>query len=99
MTCLPLTESATSAFRDILPPFTDELAGDFIARARLRADDELRAQEDAIYDLHSEAADARRHKRPMRTPVDINVIHQRHCAMNWLVGYLGQSWDDVTPDT
>jgi hypothetical protein len=85
-----------SAFR--LPPFTEETADEFISRARLRDEAELSAQSERIYDLHVEAADARRHRRPLKEPVDIHIIHQRHHAINWIMGYLGQDWDDVTPD-
>lgn len=27
------------------------------------------------------------------------VVKERHYALNWLVGYMDQAWDDVTTDT
>lgn len=86
-------------FRDRLPPFTDESVEKFVQEARLRSDDQLSRESDRIYDLHCEAVDARRHGRLSRERVDIHVIHQRHHAISWIMGYRGQDWDVVTPDT
>ncbi len=95
---LPGADRKCEAMAFRLPPFTDETADEFISRASLRGEAELSAQSERIYDLHVEAADARRHQRPTRMPVDVHIIHQRHYAINWIMGYLGQDWDDVTPD-
>jgi Domain of unknown function (DUF4272) len=27
------------------------------------------------------------------------VVYERHYALNWLMNYLGQAWDDVSTDT
>jgi len=31
--------------------------------------------------------------------VDCEVVMERHHALNWLIGYQGQEWDDVSTDT
>ena len=28
-----------------------------------------------------------------------SVVYERHYALNWLIGYCDQSWDEVTTDT
>jgi hypothetical protein len=33
------------------------------------------------------------------TVVDIEIIQERHHAINWVIGYEGLSWDEVTTDT
>jgi predicted RNA binding protein YcfA (HicA-like mRNA interferase family) len=30
---------------------------------------------------------------------DSGVVWERHYALNWLIGYCGQDWDDITTDT
>lgn len=30
---------------------------------------------------------------------DAGVVQERHHALNWLIGYCGQDWDDITTDT
>lgn len=32
-------------------------------------------------------------------PLDAGVAYERHYALNWLIGYQGQAWDDVSTDT
>jgi uncharacterized protein DUF4272 len=31
--------------------------------------------------------------------LDSGVVYERHYALNWLIGYMGREWDDVTTDT
>jgi len=31
--------------------------------------------------------------------VDAGIVIERHAALNWLIGYMGQSWDEITTDT
>jgi len=31
--------------------------------------------------------------------VDCEMVVERHHALNWLIGYQGQDWDDVSTDT
>ena len=30
---------------------------------------------------------------------DSGVVEEHHYALNWLIGYCGQDWDDITTDT
>ncbi|WP_354413881.1 DUF4272 domain-containing protein [Variovorax atrisoli] len=58
---------------------------------------------DAAYEIQEfhVVALQRRMSRPNYQPsvsaVDEGVVRERHHAINWLVGYCGQSWDDVQP--
>ncbi|MGH7024611.1 MAG: DUF4272 domain-containing protein [Caulobacteraceae bacterium] len=96
----PSTEQCdTSEFQDVPPPFADVSVPAFIARAMLRPDAELIEMADLVLDLHWAARDAQLNNRAPRSPVDIEVIQERHHAINWVIGYEGQPWDEVTSDT
>jgi hypothetical protein len=86
-------------FQDILPPFAEVSVSAFIARAALRPDDELMALADKMLDQHAEARRAMLAGTPPRYPVDTEIIQERHHAINWVIGYEGLPWDDVTTDT
>jgi len=89
----------TAVFQEILPPFAAVSVPQFISSAGLRSDEELIAMADAILDLHWEARDAKLKGREPLKPVDIEVIQERHHAINWVIGYDGSDWDEVTSDT
>ena len=89
----------TAVFQKILPPFAEVDVKAFIARSTLRPDAELIAMADEMRDLHWEARDARSKARPLRTPVDMGIIQERHHAINWVIGYYRLPWDEVTTDT
>jgi hypothetical protein len=92
-------ECDTAVFQKLLPPFVPISVTDFVAAARLRPDVELTAMADATLKLHWEVRDARRRGGTPRIPVDMEVIQERHHAINWVIGYDGLPWDEVTTDT
>lgn len=89
----------TAVFRGLLPPFAPISVSGFVAAARLRPDAELIAMADATLSLHWEARHARLNGSTPRMPVDMEVIQERHHAINWVIGYDGLPWDEVTTDT
>jgi hypothetical protein len=89
----------TGIFQKLLPPFTDESPEAFVGRAELRPENELRTYAQSTFDLHSWARDAMRRNVPPRQPVNIEVVQERHHAINWVTGYEGLAWDEVTTDT
>ncbi|HEY9047600.1 MAG TPA: DUF4272 domain-containing protein, partial [Ohtaekwangia sp.] len=42
--------------------------------------------------------DARINQRPIEE-VHPSVVYERHYALNWLINYMDQPWDDVSCDT
>jgi len=88
-----------SIFQDILPPFAAVSVQEFIASARLRSSAELVAMADEVMRLHWEARDARIKGRPAAPSVDLEIIQERHHAINWVIGYNALDWDEVTTDT
>lgn len=87
----------TAVFKEKLPPFTGQPVHDFIGSASLRAEVKLKRAAQEILDAHAEARYAG--GRPPRYAVDIEIIQERHRAINWVIGYEGVSWDEVTTDT
>lgn len=88
-----------SVFQDLLPPFADVSVHEFIATARLRSPAELIAIADETMGLHWEARDAQINGHPTARDVDLEIIQERHHAINWVIGYGALDWDDVTTDT
>jgi len=70
-----------------------------IARAKLRAATEILDAADLIYRYHWAVKDAQLNGRPPPAGLDADVVMERHHALNWLIGYAGQEWDDVSTDT
>lgn len=72
---------------------------EFISRASLRAHSEILDQVDLIYRYHWACVETR--LKSLDTPVKLNcgVVYERHYALNWLVNYMNQKWDDVSTDT
>lgn len=89
----------TSVFQQILPPFTDATTGDFIAQASLRPWSQLVAEQERCVYAHWQARDSNVNGTSPKSPVDIEIIQERHHAINWVIGYEGQEWDRVTTDT
>ncbi len=89
----------TAAFDDLLPPFASASVSEFVNVSRLRPPFELLAMADEILAHHWEARDAEINNRPAKLPVDLGIIQERHHAINWIIGYDGVDWDEVTTDT
>jgi hypothetical protein len=53
---------------------------------------------DYYYRLHWAAIELRINNKES-TKIDEGIIRERHRALNWLIRYLDQDWDEVTTDT
>lgn len=88
-----------SDFQRVLPPFADVSVSQFINAATRRSDEVLFDLADELLSAHWEARDAQIHGRPVPVNLDIEIIQERHHAINWVIGYGGLPWDEVTTDT
>ena len=93
------TQCDTGVFKSVLPPFATTSTQAFIAQATLIDADRLWLQADLYLEVHWKARDARLHERPMPPGIDIEIVQERHHAINWITGYDGLPWDEVTTDT
>jgi hypothetical protein len=70
-----------------------------MAKTTLRPIEDILDQADLIYRYRWALVDARVNDSEPPAGLDPGVALERHRALNWLIGYLGQDWDDVTTDT
>lgn len=68
-------------------------------KARLRPQADILDACDLIYRYHWAVVDARLKNAPAPAGLDSGVVYERHYALNWLVGYMDQDWDDISTDT
>ena len=95
------TQCDTSFFKSVLPPFADTSTQAFVGQASLIDGDSLRKQAALYLEEHWKARDAEIHERsmPPGIDIDIEIVQERHHAINWITGYEGLPWDEVTTDT
>ena len=74
------------------------LAG-LVEGANLRSKSEILDEADRIYRLHWAVVDARLRGDGAPADLDSSVVYERHYALNWLIGYQGDDWDEVGTDT
>lgn len=87
-----------SSFGKFLPPYAAVSVRTFIESVQRRTDEELWATADKILDLHWKARDASLNGREC-PEVHIGIIQERHHGINWVIGYDGAAWDEITTDT
>ena len=71
----------------------------FLKKANLRPQAEILDAADLIYRYHWAVVDVRVNNRESPAGLDGGIVMERHHALNWLVGYMDQEWDDVSTDT
>jgi hypothetical protein len=77
----------------------DRTARRFISDSRLRPLGRILDEADLVYRYHWAIVDARLKGQPAPSGLDQDVIMERHYALNWLIGYMDQEWDDISTDT
>lgn len=71
----------------------------FILSAALRDEDEISIEYEKVYDAHWKARDAKLNGGQPPRGINAGVVYERHYGFNWLRGYMGQPWDEITTDT
>jgi hypothetical protein len=77
----------------------DRTTSEFLAGSKERSIAEILDQADLIYRYHWAVVSARLKGEPPPQGLIAGVVQERHHALNWLIGYMDQVWDDVTTDT
>lgn len=67
--------------------------------ARPRPQAEILDANDLHYRYNWAVVQARIDGQPAPAGLDPDVVYERHYALNWLIGYAGQTWDGITTDT
>jgi len=71
----------------------------FVSDAKLRSLEQVLDEADLIYRYDWAVVDARVNDTPSPAGLEPGVVQERHYALNWLIGYMDQDWDDVSTDT
>lgn len=71
----------------------------FIETATLRSEEEIEQEYERVYDIHCEFRSAKRKGVATTIKYEGGVVQERHYAMNWITGYCGQDWDEISTDT
>jgi hypothetical protein len=66
--------------------------------SKVRSINEMLDMADYYYRLHWAAIELRLNGKTSET-IDEEIIMERHYALNWLIRYMGQEWDDISTDT
>jgi hypothetical protein len=61
--------------------------------------DQILDQADLIYRYHWAVVDARVKGKQPPAGLDPGIVYERHYALNWLIRYSDQEWDDISTDT
>lgn len=77
----------------------DRSTKQFLSDAKLRPMSEVLDQADLIYRYHWAVVDANLKGKLPPGKLDGGVTMERHYALNWLIGYFDQEWDDISTDT
>lgn len=72
---------------------------EYIASSKNRSEDELFKEYEKVYQAHWKVRDAQLNNKPVPEKYNPEVVYERHYGFNWLTGYMGQDWDDITTDT
>ncbi|MBE6071404.1 MAG: DUF4272 domain-containing protein [Clostridium butyricum] len=72
---------------------------DIVQHSKPKSEEELLDECDLIFCLDWACVDTRIHRLPAPAGMDGGVVLERHKCLNWLVGYEGSEWDDITADT
>lgn len=72
---------------------------DFISNAHLRSNLEILDALDLHYRLHWAARQANLDKKDVPANLNIGVIKERHYALNWLIRFEDNDWDEVDTPT
>lgn len=71
----------------------------FIEDSELRPIADILDQADLIYRYHWAVRNALTRGQQVPAALDPGVTEERHHALNWLIGYGKQAWDNVTTNT
>ncbi|MEM7429382.1 MAG: DUF4272 domain-containing protein [Pseudomonadota bacterium] len=93
--------SATCTLDELAPlfPTSTEPPEKLLDRLSLRPVSEILDLCDLTYRMHWALKEVMLRGDDLDLPADAGIVHQRHHALNWLVRYEDEDWDEVSCDT
>ena len=79
--------------------FSPSSTAAYVTTAKLMPEKKILSEYEKVYQAHWKIKDAGLHDKKVPKNLDPGVVYERHYAFNWLIGYRGQEWDDITTDT
>lgn len=95
----PMTEQCDTTPIKLALVWPPDPAAEYIAEATLRGEDEISREYEKVYEAHWAVRDAELNDKEIPDGLDSGVVYERHYGFNWLTGYMGQPWDEVSTDT
>ena len=97
---IPSDQQGTIAeFKKAISPLNANSCKRYLKKAKLRDEIEVWELADQIEKLHWEARNAKINGIRPNKPVNLEIIQERHHAINWILWGHEESWDEVTTDT
>ena len=93
----PTGQCDVPLIRSALPPLLGSTS-EFISKASIRNEAEIIDVHEDTYQAHWAVRDAVINDRPVPDRYNLEILQERHHALNWLI-FPEQGWDDVTTDT
>lgn len=72
---------------------------ELLDKAKLRSKNEIIDEADLIYRYHWSCVDAIMKGKYPPSDLSKGIVYERHYALNWLINYMDQDWNDVSTDT
>lgn len=95
----PMTEVVeNSLFKDKVI-FAPAPTSEYINSSTLRDEDEIFEKYDEVHSAHWSVVDARINDKPPPNNLNSGIVYERHFGFNYVVGYMGLPWDEITTDT
>ncbi len=94
----PPTQKCDTGLVIAAMPDLFEPTAPFIDSALLRPAEAIEREELISYDIRGHIHQAIRKGQAIPEGYDMDAVFFRHYGFNWVLGYCGQSWDEVTPD-
>ena len=72
---------------------------EYISSSQLRDEDEIFEEYEKVYQAHWKVRNSQLNNKKIPKKYNPEVVYERHYGFNWVIGYMGQEWDDITTDT
>ncbi|RZV40917.1 MAG: DUF4272 domain-containing protein [Acidimicrobiales bacterium] len=95
----PIEQASVDGFQNASSPLNNDTAKRFLKTVKLRDEIELSEAANEIESHHWEARNANINNCQPKKPVNMEIIQERHHAINWILWGEVEDWDDVTTDT
>lgn len=72
---------------------------EYISSSVIRDEEEINSEYEKVYQAHWKVRDREINGKAPLKSLNSGVVYERHYSFNWVIGYMGQGWDDISTDT